>query len=342
MTMKAKVLEQKRPTEYAKQVTKNFTMKKDNPFKYNVSRINTSPYFSANFLELEKDTINNIAQVEMLAHPTTAPADIIITNTHTKIDQLSLAELNQCKLMIHPNSGYDNFSAEFVKNTIFPIVIGNPIRSHAVTNYILSALLNHYSSIVKEPNWNASRKWPRKLLSELNILVIGAGHIGSLLEQSLSPLVAKIQIYDPYKSETQIHFKNIDVVIPACSLNKENYHFINQHFLEKLNHDFLLINAARGQLVNTADLISILKERPKAFAILDVFEQEPFDFNEFLGLQNVLLSSHIAGVYKNIDHATIQFEFEVISDFIKLETLDFEEKYHNMLLKNKIMNDYLI
>lgn len=317
-------------------------MKKNKLSNYFVKRISSSPYFSSDFLKLEKEAIDNITQAEMLAFSSTEFADIIITNTHTKINQLSKSELSQCKLMIHPNSGYDNFSAEFVKSVTFPIVIGNPIRANAVTNYILSALLHHYSPLLQEVTWDITRKWPRKLLSELNILILGAGHIGLLLEKSLGALVGKLQLHDPYKKNTSLNLENVDVVILACSLNKENYHLVNFNFLENLNNDFLLINAARGQLVNTKDLKTILKAKPEAFAVLDVFEQEPFDFNEFEDLKNVTLTSHIAGVFKNIDHVTVAFEQEVISDFINLTNEDFENKYHNILLKNKTMNDYLI
>lgn len=317
-------------------------MNKSKQSHFYAKRISSSPYFCSDFLKVEKDSIEQITQVKMLPFSSEALADIIITNTHTNLSQLSTAEIAHCKLMIHPNSGYDNFSAEFISNANFPIILGNTIRSHAVANFILSALFNHYSSIPKESNWNDSRNWPRKLLSELNILIIGAGHIGTLLEKSLTPLVAELHVHDPYKSNTQLKLENIDVVIPVCSLNKKNYHFINRDFLENLNHDFLLINAARGQLIHTEELISVLKEKPKAFAILDVFEKEPCDFDNFKGVQNIFLSSHIAGVYKNIDLATIEFESNIISDFINLDIENFKKKYHDIILKNRIINNYLI
>lgn len=317
-------------------------MTKGMPSKLTVKRISTSPYFKESFAKLEKDSIEQKAEAIVLPLNSETPTDILITNTHTILENISLNDYNHCKLMIHPNSGYDNFHTDFVKKAPFPIVIGNPIRAHAVTNFILSALLSHFSPIPKETTWNKTRKWERRLLSELNVLIIGMGHIGSLLKESLTPIVGNLSLYDPYLKNDALDLKKIDVVIPVCSLNKKNHHLINRNFLMELNEDFLLINASRGALVKTDDLIDVLKLRPRAFAILDVFEKEPADFELFSTLANIQLSSHIAGVYSNIDSATASFVASVIFDFQNLEDQSFKEKYKHVLLKNRLQEDFLI
>jgi D-3-phosphoglycerate dehydrogenase len=172
---------------------------------------------------------------------------------------------------------------------------------------------------------------------------LGHGHIGSLLKNSLTPLAQEVRIYDPYAGFTNLDLNNIDVLIPACSLNKKNTHFIDKNFLLKLNEDFLLINAARGSLIHTQNLLDVLKNRPEAYAILDVFEKEPCNFeNIYKEVKNISLTSHIAGVYKNIDAATAHFEASMIFDFINLENSLFENKYKNLLLKNRLFHQDLI
>lgn len=306
--------------------------------KYTIKRLSSSPYFTATFLELEQKSISKIQEAEMLPIDSFECASILITNTHTDLTHISKDQLKACQLIIHPNSGYDNFSSDFVSHAHFPIIIGNPIRSHAVSNYILSCLFSHYSPITAEGTWNKNRQWARKLLSELTILILGAGHIGNILNKSLSPLVKEMRIYDPYQGFLDLNLKDVDVLIPACSLNEKNKYFINKEILLNLNEDFLFINAARGNLVNTGDLVSILSKRPNSFAFLDVFEKEPADFNQFKNISNLSLSSHIAGVYTYIDHATIEFENQVISDFTRLDPLEFENIYKKMNLKNKIID----
>ncbi|MGZ3790429.1 MAG: NAD(P)-dependent oxidoreductase [Bacteriovorax sp.] len=318
-------------------------MKKRTPSKLTVKRISTSPYFKESFAKLEKDSIEQKAEALVLPLNSSAPTDVLITNTHTIVENISLSDYSHCKLMIHPNSGYDNLHTDFVRDAPFPIVIGNPIRAHAVANYILSALFSHYSPVREERAWSKTRKWERRLLSELNVLILGEGHIGSLLKKSLSPLVANLAVYDPYQKNSTLRLENIDVLVPACSLNAKNHHMIDRDLLMALKDNFLLINAARGNLVKTTDLIDVLKMRPDAFAVLDVFEKEPADFSQFSDLKNIRLSSHIAGVYADIDNVTASFVAKVIFDFQNLEDFDFKEKYKNVFLKNRLVNgDFLI
>lgn len=313
-------------------------MKKGMLSKLTVKRISSSPYFSPTFSKLEQTTIANLTGAEILPLNSETLASILITNTQTDVSTISNEQLNMCQLMLHPNSGYDNLPSEFISSVNFPVIIGNPIRANAVANFILSALLTHYSAIPIKKSWDDLRKWPRKLLSELNILILGHGHIGTLLSESLTPLAKVVRIFDPYAGFPNIDLANIDVLIPACSLNKKNDHMIDKAMLLALNDDFLLINAARGNLVHTKDLLSVLSIRPSAFAILDVFENEPADFNQFRlpETNNILLSSHIAGVYNNIDITTANFEAQVIFDFMKLEKTEFEHIYKKLILKNRL------
>lgn len=317
-------------------------MKRGLKNKLTVKRISSSPYFSPDFLDKEKNTILHLTGAEMLPPNSFDLASILITNTHTDVSSISIEQLEYCQLMIHPNSGYDNFSTSFIKTAHFPIVIGNPIRASAVTNFILSAIFSHYSPIPNQTTWSHSRQWQRKLLSELSFLILGQGHIGTLLNKSLSPLAKEVRLFDPYAGFPVLDLKNIDVVIPACSLNEKNHHFINKDFLLALNEDFLLINAARGSLVNSSDLQEALAVRPNAFAILDVFEKEPVDFKQFKKTKNISLSSHIAGVYKNIDTATVDFETKVILDFINSDEQVFEKNYKTMILKNRIIDSQFL
>jgi D-3-phosphoglycerate dehydrogenase len=317
-------------------------MKKRTPSKLVVKRISTSPYFKESFAQLEKETITHKTQSEVLGLNSPTLADVLITNTHTNVDTLTVADLERCQLMIHPNSGYDNLPASFVEKADFPIVIGNPIRAQAVTNFILSALFTHYSALPLEKNWNESRKWPRLLLSELTVLILGHGHIGRLLSESLKPLVKELRVYDPYQNLNELNLKNVDVLIPACSLNTKNKHIINRERLMQLNENFLLINAARGQLVKTDELLTVLRERPTANCYLDVFEKEPADFTAFAHINNLKLSSHIAGVYANIDRVTADYVAQVIFDFQNLDENLFQAKYADALLKNRLQKDFLI
>ncbi len=302
--------------------------------KLKIKRVNSSPYFKPQFAMKENLALNQYGEV--LDHLSESLPNVIITNTHTNCDQLSDDLCDGLKLVIHPNSGYDNLTLDFVRRINAPVIIGNSIRAHAVTNYILSALFNHFSHLPNTPYWDNDRAWNRKLLNETKIALIGYGHIGKLLNTVLSPLVKNLTIYDPFENKLELDIKNADAVILACGLNAKSRHLVDKNFLNQISEKALIINAARGECVNTLDLISFLKSNSEAFAVLDVYEKEPADFFMFKGLSNIIHTSHIAGVFTAIDEATIQFETQVLSDFTTMTEFDFQNKYQKMILQNKI------
>jgi D-3-phosphoglycerate dehydrogenase len=309
-------------------------MKNNQASRLTAKRTSTSPYFSPTFNQLEQESLNQY--IDMLPSDSGVLSDILITNTHTNFDLLSGEQVDNLKLIIHPNSGYDNFPVDFVKGSKAPIVIGSTIRAQAVAQYILSALFSHFASVPTHTKWDVERKWPRKLISDLKITIVGFGHIGKILHTTLAPMVKELNVYDPFENLTQLNNKNSDVVILACGLNSKSRHIIDKNFLNAMKDTALIINAARGELIKTHDLVNFLKANDEAYAVLDVFEKEPNNFTDFADLTNIKLTSHIAGVYKNIDLHTIAFETEVVSDFLELTSFDFNNKYQKMILQNKL------
>ncbi|EQC44655.1 4-phosphoerythronate dehydrogenase [Bacteriovorax sp. BSW11_IV] len=315
--------------------------------KYKVVRKNVSEYQGANFKQIEKKHLEIIPEIEYHWGEEVTEGNsplILITTSQTKVEQISEEEYKNTKLLIHPNSGHDNLSYDFIKNAPFPIILGNPIRAHAVTNYILSAVFKHYSSFKKQDEWDANRTWNRHLLNTKKVLLIGYGHIGKLVHQSLGPLVQSMSIYDPEKGYKELEQKDCDLVIVAASLNPTSKYLVDKAFLTSLAKDFVLINPARGPIVNQLDLMEVLTKNKYATAYLDVFEQEPYKKIDFLGMDNIITTSHIAGVYSSLNSEIIKYEFDVISKFIqtcdKIE--EFKGFYKELLLQNKIKEDYIL
>jgi len=311
-----------------------------------VKRVGSSPYFPTHFIADEKNTLENIPRVKMLKcdqdESEIAQASIIISNTHFKFTPEKLSLFKNCHLIIHSNSGYDNFDFDFVKNFSGDILLGNQIRSHAVASYILSAFFQHFSGIPNQKNWDKERKYPRKPFEQLKVQLIGFGTIGKLVAKSLQAFNIQLKIVDPYLNLSEQHLEAIDAVILCCGYNSSNHHMINHNFLKNLSPDALIINPARGELINTVDLINFLEVNPKAFAFLDVFETEPNDFLNFQHLKNINTTSHIAGVFAGIENATIEFEKQIIQDFLHLNANEFKMKHAATLLKNKIIGNEII
>jgi D-3-phosphoglycerate dehydrogenase len=271
---------------------------------------------------------------------------ILITNTHTRLNQLSPDLLKSTKLIVHSNSGYDNFTEDRKLWENIPIIVGHEIRAQAVAEYYLSALLNGLSEIPQHLIWNRSRRWERPLIKDQNILLIGHGHVGQILNKALKALGCNVVIIDPlsggdFSRWEEVKLDEYKIVLLCCSLNSSTYHLCNEVFFEKAHPELLMINGARGKIVQEKALREFLLTHPKAMAYLDVFEQEPFG-ESWHHFPQVWKTSHIAGVYSDLDEAIIKFEEKIINDFLSLKDHEFKLKYKMQLLQNKWIKGELI
>jgi len=318
--------------------------------KVQVYRTGASSYQNSSFLKKEQSSLESIPGVKYINSLKETVKDtpfILITNTHTNMDEIPEVILNKTALMIHPNSGHDNIPDEFIKNASFPIVIGNPIRSNAVVEYIISCIFKEITPIPNHSHWSSDRKWDRKLLRDHKVLIIGHGHIGSKLNQALSPLVNNLKVYDPNITQSLpsniIHnfthqiFDEVDILVLAADLNKSSREFINRAILNRLSQDVIIINPARGEIINEQDLIQYLQQNPKVKCYLDVFNQEPFAPGYLNEVSNLNKTSHIAGVFKELNNDIIAFEQQIIEDFVTnhLQTVNqdsFKKTYSDQVM----------
>lgn len=305
-------------------------------------RLDASSYHGANFFKQEERMAESFGMSYQAIHfskqglasfPNIPPqAKICLaTNTHTPIELLPAQLLKQTTILLHANSGYDNFPPKWVQNQSFPIVVGNKIRAQAVTQYILTELLSYFNHIPSHQNWDSTRKWDRKLLDQQKILILGNGAIGSKLKASLFPLAKSITIYDPFQNKNfdlNSRLNEFDIVIFACSLNESSYHLLNQKNIKFLKEDVFLINAARGPLIAEKPLLRFLMKNSHAYAVLDVFEEEPFA-TQFHELENIKTTSHIAGVSCDLDQRIITFAEISLEKFKRGEELSplLQERY---------------
>ena len=327
-------------------------MNKDFPVK--LLRLNASPYQGDSFFSAEEKMakslgldyelfLNENKKEQTLAHY------ILISNTHTEPAKVPHSILQKTLFWLHSNSGYDNFSPEWLLKQKFPIFTGNSIRKEAVLEYILAHLFQHYGFHPKQGLWSKERLWNRDLLSDKKVLILGKGLIGCAAGEILSPLVKQVTYYDPFVKETpdtmttnlSALLKENQIFILAASLNPTSYHLLSTDEFNQMCDNYLLINAARGKLCDQKALIKSLEEKPQAFAYLDVFEEEPYQ-DEFSVLKNVHITSHIAGVFSQLGDKIIQYERNIISEYLTHGEAFLEKKYSSLNLKNRIRKDYLI
>ena len=319
---------------------------------YQVIRTHLSPYQGMDFTQLEQKALSQFPSLVYRKIEDFKPdlPVILITNTHTHLSHLDSKILEATKLIIHPNSGYDNFAHDIPMLNNIQFVIGHEIRAQAVAEYTLAALFQGLAELPQHLSWNNSRRWDRLLIKNLPIWIFGYGHIGKIISRTLQVLGADLTTVDPYQDSPHRHYKNLKdakglaeakIIISCCGLNNQTKHIFNENFFSKCNSELIFINPARGKLVDENALRDFLATNPKAFAFLDVFENEPFG-PEWHHHPQVWKTSHIAGVYKNLDQGIINFEVKVLNDFLTIQKDEFLKKYHYELLHNKYQSGELI
>ena len=311
-------------------------------------RTHSSPYHGPDFANIEQNRLNLIPGVSFRnRNDSVQPVPtVLITNTHTRLRELPASLLAGTKLIIHSNSGYDHFNQERDLWINIPVIIGHEIRAQAVAEYYLSALFTGLLEMPQHLAWSKSRAWERPLIKDQEVLIFGYGHIGKIIEATLKALGARVTVVDPFVSgrphlEDIADYSKARIVLACCSLNSSSYHLFNESFFQWAHPELLFINGARGKLVDEKALRDFLLSHPQAQAFLDVFEEEPFQ-ESWHHFPQVWKTSHIAGVYSDLDEAIIQIEEKVLRDFTQMGWDDFKTKYSEALLQNKWIKGELI
>jgi D-3-phosphoglycerate dehydrogenase len=145
---------------------------------------------------------------------------------------------------------------------------------------------------------------PIERLTKQTLGIIGLGRIGSALAAKMRAFGLRVIATDPYRTEwpSWVHRVSLDELMQAsdivslhCPLTAETRHLINAAALRKMKPTAVLVNTARGAVVDGEAVLQALRERWIAGAALDVQEAEPMPAaHPLAGLDNVILTPHAA------------------------------------------------
>ena len=184
---------------------------------------------------------------------------------------------------------------------------------NAFTTPVADTVLGYMLAFARRGPWmDAAMKrgeWekiPGKALSECTLGVIGIGNIGKAVTRRATAFGMKVlgtdivDIDHVFVSESGIHMTDLnsllsdsDFVSVNCDLNSTSHHLINSATLTKMKSSAVLINTARGPIVDENALIAALRSGQVGGAALDVFEHEPLPKDSaLLEMDNVMLAPH--------------------------------------------------
>ena len=217
--------------------------------------------------------------------------------------------LPRLKVISKWGTGVDSIDAEACAK--FGVKLGR--TPNAFTTPVADTVLGYMLAFARRGPWMdremKSGKWekiPGKTLSELTLGVIGVGNIGKAVTRRAKAFGMKvlgtdiIDVDHVFVSEssiqmTTLHFllSNSDFVSVNCDLNPTSYHLINSDTLALMKPNAILINTARGPIVEEKALVAALNSGQVGGAALDVFEFEPLPADSpLLKMDNVMLAPH--------------------------------------------------
>ena len=243
--------------------------------------------------------------------------------------------------------GYDNIDLKSTKEIGATLTITATANAVAVAEHVMFMLLNiskrkdMYDQSVKLGKFNDRNKLPKTIeLWGKNILIAGFGRIGQALIKRCLGFEMNVFVYDPYINDEKIKslggkkvndlkeaVKVMDAISLHMPLNDETKNIVNYDLLRSMKTNCIVVNAARGGIINEVDLDKALRENLIFGAGLDVFETEPpKSDNPLLKNDKVFLSPHTAAF---TEECMIRMGKETIQNII-----DFFEK---KLDKSKII-----
>ena len=222
---------------------------------------------------------------------------------------------NNLKIISRHGVGYDNIDLEVSKKKDITLAITATANAVAVAEHVMFMILNIskrgslYDETVKSGKFNERNKLPKTVeLWNKNILIAGFGRIGQALIKRCLGFEMNVFVFDPFVSKEFIEkrggtkvdnlretSKDMDAMSLHIPLNDETKNIINYELLKSMKKNCIIINAARGGIVNEVDLDRALNENLIFGAGLDVFETEPpAENNPLLKNKKVFLSPHTA------------------------------------------------
>tara|TARA_B100001093_G_scaffold405909_1_gene394246 strand:- start:1256 stop:2212 length:957 start_codon:yes stop_codon:yes gene_type:complete len=252
----------------------------------------------------------------------------------TRLDEKILKHCPNLKAISRHGVGIDNVDLNYIKNNNISLLITATANAVAVAEHVLSMFLSLSKSIATYDNEvrlgnfknNAAKIKTFELLNK-NILIAGFGRIGKKLISRCLAFDTKVYIYDPYVDDEIIKnyggikvndieegLMEADYVSLHMPLTPETKNLINYNVLNKMKKNSIIVNTARGGIINEDDLEKALNENLIFGAALDVFSKEPIEKdNPLLNNKKVILSPHSATF---TDECTSRMGMETIQNII--------------------------
>ncbi|MCX8183216.1 MAG: D-isomer specific 2-hydroxyacid dehydrogenase family protein [Crenarchaeota archaeon] len=212
------------------------------------------------------------------------------------------------------------------------------VAEHTVA-LMLSALRHivEANNSVRKGEWQERAKFVSRNISSLTIGVIGFGNIGSKVAEILRKgFGSKVIAYDPYVQEEKMKALEVipassiaelmaksDIVTLHTNLSPETYHIISREMLMGARRGIIVVNTARGELIDQDALVEAIEKGIVSGVALDVVEKEPIGLEHpLLKYSNVVITPHIAAYTREALAAMDDTIVEAIFNYLDKKTIE--------------------
>ncbi len=260
------------------------------------------PYAEVCYLESEDITADAVRDV-----------DALVVRTRNRCNA-ALLEGSKVRFIATATIGMDHFDREYLSSRGITALNAPGCNAPAVAQYVFASLMQVVN----------------RRISDYTIGVVGVGHVGSIVSRWAKGLGMRVLECDPPRSRAEggDHWTDLDTIARKADIitfhtpltrsgEDASYHLANADFFNKLRRAPIIVNAARGPVVDTAALIDAKKRGLVGCLVIDCWEEEP---NINLELQSLatIATPHIAGYSLEGKIRASRMAIDSLTDFFAL------------------------
>lgn len=262
-------------------------------------------------------------------------ADALVVRSAVQVDAALLAAAPKLRVIGRAGVGVDNIDAEAATRRGM-VVMNTPGANAVAVAELTLCLMVSLARMVSRANATMhAGKWEKKSLQGFELRgktlgIIGLGRVGLEVARRARAFGMELVGHDPFVNaaiarENGVRLGTVEEVFAAADyltlhvgLTPQTEGMINAKSLATMKKGVRIVNCARGELIDEAALVEALRSGQVGGAALDVFQKEPLKDSAFFGLENVILTPHIAGSTAEAQEAVGVQIAEQVKAYLKL------------------------
>jgi D-3-phosphoglycerate dehydrogenase / 2-oxoglutarate reductase len=280
-----------------------------------------------------------------------ANADALVVRSAVQVDEALLEAAPRLRVIGRAGVGVDNIDADAATRRGIVVMNTPGANAIAVAELTIGLMLALARQLPRANSLLHVGKWEKKSLqgAELrgkHLGILGLGRVGMEVARRAKAFGMELLGHDPFVSpavarENGVRLCSVDELFSTADfltlhvgLTPQTAGIINARTLARMKKNVRIVNCARGELIEDAALLDALRSGQVAGAALDVFVQEPLKDSPYFGLDNVILTPHIAGSTAEAQEAVgVQIamqvkeylKFGVVQNAVNLPSMTYEE-----------------